>query len=212
LSATEPLKWNDGRLLTLSAGQAAKCETLVTGQLYAVLLYNTSQIDVDAIVTVVWSNSVPPSKVTVHGSTGDGAAAYFVFVSGTDTNFISISLSPEAAATITAFIVSVSMPSNTEGLNNAELPNSGQFQSFNKYDRYYMEPATGWRSVYIQNKVTQFICLQMVQTKATVIVVNMGSGLADGQVTVFGPTAKGDGAVIIDKIDYQNYHMDIQEN
>jgi hypothetical protein len=66
--------------------------------------------------------------------------------------------------------------------------------------------------VYIQNKVTQFICLQMVQTKATVIVVNIGAGLADGQVTVFGPTAKGDGAVIIDKIDYQNYHMDIQEN
>ena len=59
---TEPFNWNDGRLITLTGGQAAKCENLIKGQIYAVLIYNISQFDVAANVTVVWSNEVPPSK------------------------------------------------------------------------------------------------------------------------------------------------------
>jgi hypothetical protein len=210
LSATEPVNWNDGRLITLSAGQTAKCEGLAKEQLYAVLIYNTSQTDVDAAVTVIWSNQVPPSKVIAPGSTGDGAAARFLFVSGTDTEFISISLSPGTAASITAFIVSVSMPSDTQGLNNAELPGDGQFYPFAKYDRYYTESYSGWRSVTIENRLTQFICLQIVQTTATVIVVNKGSGLADGQVNLFGPSANQNGTVNIQQVNYQSYQTYIQ--
>ncbi|HEX8367280.1 MAG TPA: hypothetical protein VF604_01815 [Pyrinomonadaceae bacterium] len=212
LSATEPVNWDDGRLIVLSAGQTAKCENLVKDQLYALLLYNTSQIDVDAVVTVVWSNDVPPSKVTVRGSTSDGAPANFVFVSGADTDFVSISLSAGTTAGVTAFIVSVSMPLNTEGLNNAVLPGDGQFQSFAKYDRYYTQSYSGWRSVKIQNQFTQFICLQILQSAATVIVVNLGSGIADGQVSIFGPTANAAGTVVIDQNTYQSYDANIQGN
>lgn len=216
LSFTEPLNWDDGRLIVLSAGQTAKCENLVKDQLYAVLIYNTSQIDVDAVVTVVWSNEVPPSKVTVPGTTSDGAPANFVFVSGDDTNFVSISLSAGTAASITAFIVSVSMPSNTEGakdkvqVNSAVLPGDGQFHPFAKYDRYYTVAYPGWRSVKIQNQLTQFICLQILQNIAKVIVVNLGSGIADGQVCMFGPTANKTGTVKICKTTYQSYSADIQ--
>lgn len=212
LSATEPLNWDDGRLIVLIAGQTAKCENLVKDQLYAVLIYNTSQIDVDAAVTVVWSNEVPPSKVTVPGTTSDGAPANFVFVSGADTTFVSISLSAGTAASITAFIVSVSMPLNTEGLSNAALPGDGQFYPFAKYDRYYTISYPGWRSVRIQNQLTQFICLQILQNNATVIVVNLGSGIADGQICMLGPTANETGTVEIDQNTYQTYDADIQGN
>jgi hypothetical protein len=215
LSATEPLNWDDGRLIVLSAGQTAKCENLVKDQLYAVLLYNTSQIDVNAVVTVVWSNTVPPSQVTVPGTTSDGAPANFVFVSGADTDFVSISLSAGTAATVTAFIVSISMPLNTtsktdtNGLNNAVLPGDGQFHSFGKYDRYYTQQYSGWRSVKIQNLSTQFICLQILKSSAKVVVVNLGSGIANGQVSIFGPTANQTGTVLIDQNTYQNYTANI---
>ena len=211
-SATNLLNWNDGRLVNLSAGQTAKCENLVKGQLYALLLYNSSQTDVDAAVTVVWSNDAPPSTVTVRGSSGDGGPATFVFVSGSDTGFVSISLSPKSAASITAFIVSISMPLNTNGLNSSELVSDGQFHPFDKYDRYYAGAYSGWRSVTVENEFNQFICLQMLESTATVIVVNLGSGLANGQVTMFGPTAEAAGTVTIDKVDLQSYEVNIQGN
>lgn len=212
LSATGLLNWNDGGLIILSAGQTAKCENLVKDQIYAILLYNTSQTDVGAAVTVVWSNDFPPSTVTVRGSTDGGGPANFVFVSGSDSEFVSISLGPSTAASITAFIVSISMPLNTNGLNSAVLPSDGQFHPFDKYDRYYTESATGWRSVTIENKLTQFICLQILESTATVVVVNVGSGLADGQVNKFGPTVNEAGTVEIDEISYQSYQVNIQGN
>lgn len=192
-------------MVILSAGQAAKCENLVKDQLYAVLVYNSSQIDVDAVVTVVWSNQVPPSKVTVRGSTGEGAPASYLFVSGTDSDFISVSLGPNSEASITAFIVSLSMPLNTTGINSAGLAYAADFQPFNKYDRYYMEAGSGWSSVTIQNPTTQFICLQMFGNNAMVVVVNKGSQPVDQLVNKFGPTASKDGIVSINEIDIQSY-------
>jgi hypothetical protein len=212
LSATNLINWNDGRLVTLSAGQAARCENLVKDQLYAVLIYNSSQIDVDAAVTVVWSNQVPPSKVTVRGSTGEGAPASYLFVSGADSDFISISLGPNSEASITAFIVSISMPLNTTGLNSAVLALGTDFHSFNKYDRYYMEAGTGWSNVTIDNPTAQFICLQMNASNATVIVVNMGSQPVDELVNKFGPTATKVGTVLIDERAIQSYQNYIPGN
>lgn len=212
LSDTEPFNWNDGRFITLTGGQAAKCANLVKDQLYAVLIYNISQIEVAAIVTVVWSNTDPPSKVTARGTTGDNAPACFLFVSGTDTDFISISLAPDSPATIETFIVSVSMPLNPKGINNAELQNDGQFYPFQKFDRYYIETDAGWRGISIQNLNNQFICLQMIEDKATVIVVNTGSGIADGQVNMFGPAANQSGTVQIKNVNFQTYTANIQGN
>lgn len=199
-------------MVTLSAGQAARCENLVKDQLYAVLIYNSSQIDVDAAVTVVWSNQVPPSKVTVRGSTGEGAPASYLFVSGADSNFISISLGPGSEASITAFIVSISMPLNTAGLNSAALAYDTNFQPFNKYDRYYMEAGTGWSSVTIENPTTQFICLQMFGSNAMVIVVNKGSQPVDQLVNKFGPTASKNGIVVINEVDIQSCQNNIPGN
>lgn len=207
-----PFNWDDGRLITLTYGQTAKCANLVKNQIYAVLIYNVSQVEIAAYVTVVWSNAVLPSTVTVRGTTGDNAPASFLFVSGTDTDFISISLPPGSQATIQAFIASVSMPSNTTGINNAELPNDGQFHPFPKYDRYYIESDPGWRSISIQNLVNQFICLQMVEDAATIIVVNKGSGIADGQINMFGPTANQSGTVQIENVNIQTYLGNIQGN
>lgn len=212
MSDTVPINWDDGRLITLTGGQAAKCASLTTNQIYAVLIYNISQIEISAIVTVVWSNSVPPSKVTVRGTTGDNASASFLFVSGNDTDFISISLAPGTQATVEMFIASVSMPLNTKGINNAELANDGQFYPFPKYDRYYIESDAGWQGISIQNLNNQFICLQMVENAAVVIVVNKGLGIADGQVNLFGPAANQSGTVQIESVTIQTYSANIQGN
>ena len=209
---TVPFNWDDGRLITLTRGQTAKCANLVKNQIYAVLIYNVSQIEIAALVTVVWSNAVLPSTVTVRGTTGDNAPASFLFVSGTDTDFISISLAPESQATIQAFIASVSMPLNTNGINNAELPNDGQFHPFQKYDRYYIESDPGWRSISIQNLDNQFICLQLVEDAATIIVVNKGLGITDGQVNKFGLTANQPDTVKIENVNLQTYSNNIQGN
>ena len=196
----------------MTGGQAAKCVNLVKDQIYAVLIYNVSQIDIAAIVTVVWSNTVPPSKVMARGTTGNNAPPSFLFVSGTDTDFISISLAPGSQATIETFIASVSMPLNTKGINNAELPNDSQFYPFQKYDRYHIESDTGWRLISIKNLNNQFICLQMTESAAMVIVVNTGLGITDGQVNKFGPTANQSGTVQIESVTNQTYSGNIQGN
>ena len=56
-------------------------------------------------------------------------------------------------------------------------------------------PLPARRGATIENKLNQFICLQILETTATVIVVNKGSGIADGQVSIFGTTANKPGTV-----------------
>ena len=183
----------------------------MAGQLYAVLLYNSSQADIAAELTVVWSNLVPPLKVTVPGTTADAAPANFLFVSGNDTSFVSISLGPAESATVEAVVISVSMPTNTAGITSAELPNDGQFHAYSKYTRYYTESATGWRNVTIQSPVTQFVSLKIVESAATVLVVNYATTVS-GRVNLLGPTANLAGTVNIEYVSYQKYETYLPGN
>ncbi len=193
------INWNDGRLIKLSAGDTAKCEGLRKKQLYAVLLYNTSPIDINAIVTVVWSNDVPPQQVTVLGTKNDQGTANFVFISGDDSRFISIALLQSAGqAEITALLVSITMPLNDQGINNIELTGDGNLYPFQKFDRYYTKIKKGWSNIIISNPVNQFISLQITKEQAIVIVVNEGVGLRDGQITKLGDVANKEGIVTID--------------
>jgi hypothetical protein len=104
------------------------------------------------------------------------------------------------------------MPANTTGLTNSVLPSDGQFHPFDKYDRYYAESVTGWQGVTFENELTQFICVQMFETTATVFVINAGSGLAEGQVAIFGPTANQTETVVIKPVNYQSYEAYIPGN
>jgi len=208
--AASQINWNGGQRITLKSGDTATCTTLRPGQLYGIFIYNSAQNDNTATVNVVWSNSQPPAQITVPGTTANAGLASMGFVSGTDTQTISVSVPANSGiAQVDAWLGSVSMPTNTSGLNNSPLQSNGEPYPFNKYTRYYSVPPSKWMSLTIVSTITQFISCQFRAEKATVFVVNETSnGLLKGQVTTIGPTASEPNAVTITPSQIQS----IQEN
>ena len=142
------IDWNGGELITLNPGDTATCAGgLNTGQIYAIFLYNSAGNDANAPVNVVWSNSQPPVPVTVPGTTANQGLAALCFVSGDDTNTVSISLGQSSSGTqVQAFLGSVKMPVNTSGVQNVALPIDGQNHSFRAFTRFFAVPQSHWYS------------------------------------------------------------------
>lgn len=210
--AASQLNWNGGQRITLKAGDTATCTVLRPDQLYGIFIYNSAQNDNNAAVNVVWSNSQPPCQITVPGTTANAGLASMGFVSGTDTQTISVSLpSNSGIAQVDLWLGSVSMPTNTVGLNNQPLQANGDPVPFNKYTRYYAVPPSKWMNLTIASTITQFISCQFRQDKATVFVVNETSnGLLKGQITKMGPTASETGAITITTSQIQSITENLQ--
>ena len=208
------INWNGGQRITLQAGETATCTTLNPGQLYAIFMYNSTQNDTNGTVNIVWSNSQPPKSVTVPGTTANAGLASVAFVSGTDTQTVSVSLATNAGiAQIDIWLGSVSMPIDTSGLNNEPLPIDGNPHDFNKYTRYFAVPPSSWQQLTIVSAITQFISVQFTEAKAVVYVVNETSnGLLPNQVTSMGPTASAAGTVTINAVTIQSVQGFLQGN
>ena len=206
------INWNGGQRITLRAGDTATCTTLRPGQLYGIFVYNSAQNDNSAEVTVVWSNSQPPVPITVPGTTANAGLASMGFVSGSDTQTVSVSLGSNAGiAQVEIWLGSVSMPTDTSGLNNQKLPIDGNPHEFNKYRRYFSVPPSSWHRLTLVSKITQFVSCQFREQKATVFVLNQTSnGLLPGQVTTMGPTASAEGAVTITGVTSQSTSENLQ--
>lgn len=206
------INWNGGQRITLRAGDTATCTTLNPGQLYAIFMYNSTQNDTNGTVNIVWSNSQPPVKATIPGTTANAGLASIAFVSGTDTQTVSVSLPTNAGiAQIDLWLGSVSMPIDTSGLNNQPLPIDGNPHDFNKYTRYYAVPPSSWQQLTIVSAITQFLSVQFREAKAIVYVVNETSnGLLPGQVQSMGPTAQAAGAVAINGVTIQSVQGNLQ--
>ncbi|HYQ53653.1 MAG TPA: hypothetical protein VES70_24865 [Pseudomonas sp.] len=206
------INWNGGQRITLGSGDVATCTTLRPGQLYGVFIYNSAGNDNNADVNLVWSNSQPPCQMTIPGTTANAGLASIGFVSGTDTQTISLSVPPNSGiGQVEAWIGSVSMPTNTAGLNNQPLPANGEQVPFNKYTRYYAVPPSKWMKLTIVSTINQFISCQFRQDKAVVFVVNETSnGLLSGQVQCMGPTAKEQGTVNITTSSTQSINENLQ--
>jgi hypothetical protein len=206
------MNWNGGQRIVLRAGDTATCTNLRPKQLYGIFIYNSAGNDNTADVKVVWSNHEKPVSITVPGTTANAGLASMGFVSGTDTQTVSVSLAADAGiAQVEIWLGSVSMPINTSGLTNLPLPADGDQRSFNKYCRYYAVPASNWHTLNIVSTITQFISCQFRAQQATVFVVNETSvGLLDGQVTTIGPTASQQGAVLISSSNLQSISEDLQ--
>ncbi|QBF26843.1 hypothetical protein EXN22_14500 [Pseudomonas tructae] len=204
--------WNGGQRLTLKGGDTATCTTLQPGQLYGIFIYNSAQNDKDATVNVVWSNSQPPCSITVPGTTANAGLASMGFVSGTDTQTVSVSIPTNSSLSqVEIWLGSVGMPTNTAGLSNQQLQANGDQYPFNKYNRYYAVPPSKWMNLTIASTITQFISCQFREAQATVFVVNETSnGLLPKQVTKMGPTASEDGAVTIKSTSIQNISYNLQ--
>lgn len=208
------INWNGGQRITLRAGDTATCTTLNPGQLYAIFMYNSTQNDTNGTVNIVWSNSSPPVKATIPGTTANAGLASLAFVSGTDTQTVSVSLPTNAGiAQIDLWLGSVSMPIDTSGLTNEPLPIDGNQHDFNKYTRYYAVPPSSWQQLTIVSAITQFLSVQFTSSKAIVYVVNeTSSGLLAGQVQSMGPTASAAGTVTTSAVTIQSVQGYLQGN
>jgi hypothetical protein len=171
------INWNDGRLINMVPGDTATADgSLNARQLYGLFFYNSAGNDASADVTVVWSNSQPPVTVTVPGTTANQGLASVLFVSGNDTNTVSAALlQGQPGVQIQAFICSVKMPVNTDGINNLSLPADGKMHSFTKFTRYYTVAASHWYAARLQSNINQFIAVQFAEQAAKVYVVNQTS-------------------------------------
>ncbi|AKF85862.1 hypothetical protein MFUL124B02_17750 [Myxococcus fulvus 124B02] len=204
-------QWNDGRILTLNPGDTASCVGgLNQQQLYALFFYNSAQNDTGATLNVVWSNSQPPVPVQVPGTTGRLGLASLLFVSGNDTNSVSLSMSQnQPGAQVQCFIGSVKMPTNTAGINNAPLEADGQLHPFKAFTRYFAVPQSHWYQGQLQSNVNQFISVQFLQQSALVNVVNC---LVDPSPTLYfaGPTAPSQ--VKVQTVPTQTLQWNLQGN
>ncbi len=167
----DTLNWDGGQRLGLQVGQTATCTTL-TNQLYAIFLYNENGADKDIRINVTGSNQTAPLSVTVPGTTAGQGLASIVLVDGGSTSSISVNVDLNAPAGVDAWIGSLSMPTNTSGLQNRSLPTDGSKQPFDKYVRYYAIPASHWYELSLNSSVNQFFSVQFTQGKITVFCVN----------------------------------------
>lgn len=168
------INWNQGQLITMAPGDTAICSgALNQGQIYGLFFYNSAQNDASTVVTVVGSNSQLPVTLTVPGTTANQGLAAICFVYGGDTSSVTASIGQgQPGGKITAFICSVKMPTNTSGISNMQLPMNGQPQSFNYFNRFYCVPASNWYQAQITSNIKQFMCVQFVESQATVYIVN----------------------------------------
>ncbi|AXT60896.1 hypothetical protein D1816_11240 [Aquimarina sp. AD10] len=168
------INWNNGRLIELGEGDTATSNgSLNNGQLYCLFFYNAAGNDASTTLQVVWSNSQPPVSVTVPGTTMNQGLAALCFIDGSQTNTVSIAITNgNQGAKIQAFIGSVKMPIDTNGINNKKLPLNGENQSFEKFTRFYAVPESHWYSGQIQSNINQFTAVQFAERSAEVIIVN----------------------------------------
>ncbi|HEV2960979.1 MAG TPA: hypothetical protein VG649_04075, partial [Candidatus Angelobacter sp.] len=120
--------------------QTAKCGTLIPGQIYAALFYNAAQNQQNTTVQVALGNKhVKP--VVVPGTTANQGLAAVALFTGSDSTVVSASVLVGAGTpTIEAWLGSVSMPTDTSGIDNKPLPPDGQFHEFGKAVRYFAVP------------------------------------------------------------------------
>lgn len=168
------INWNNGRLIELNQGDTATSTgSLNNGQLYCLFFYNAAGNDASTVLNIVWSNSQPPVQVTVPGTTMNQGLAALCFVNGSQTNTVSVAITNgNQGAKIQAFIGSVKMPLDTEGINNTKLELNGEEQAFKKFTRFYAVPESHWYSARIQSNINQFTSVQFSESKAQVYIVN----------------------------------------
>ncbi|MGI9402462.1 MAG: hypothetical protein ACR2O0_14500 [Rhizobiaceae bacterium] len=170
-AASNTIDWNGGQRTFIEVGQTATCQSL-TSQLYAIFLYNENDADKDIQINVTGSNQTVPMSVTVPGTTAGEGLASIVLVDGSQTSSISVNVDTTAPAGIDAWIGILSMPTDTAGLSNKELPADGVPQPFSKYCRYYAVPASHWYNLTLKSNINQFFSVQFTQNIVTVFCVN----------------------------------------
>lgn len=188
--------WNSGQMMCdQKVGTILSCSTLNSGQIYAMFLYNSAGADT-SIQVQASINNVNPTWITIPGTTANQGLASLVFFSGNDGMTVNLVIPNNAqngnvqTGSITAWLGSVSMPTNTTGFNNYPLPTNGQPQSFNQLNRWYAVPSSTWWTYGINGNGLQLITVMFTENSAIVNVVNNPGSFAIPVVYTIGNTIK----------------------
>ncbi|PRQ63694.1 hypothetical protein [Vibrio sp. V01_P9A10T6] len=166
------IDWDDGRLIELEEGQTASCTSLVSDQMYCVVVYNLSQHDRNVELTATWSNQKPPATLIVPGTTAGEGNASLILISGSDTSTISLSITQGNGGKLECWLISTSMPTNFQGLESKELLADGGAYHLPKQLIYHSVMNSGWSNLTIINKQTQSFVIQVSSQQLIIFVVN----------------------------------------
>jgi hypothetical protein len=136
--------WNGGNRLAISQGNSLQAVNSIVNPINVAFIYNSTQAAQAVPVDFVGANQYF-QQVVVPQTTGNAGSAALLTFSGPGNGgsaSLTATLDPSAGggAQAQAWLGSQSMPTNTSGLNNANLPADGEGYSFNKYARYYFVP------------------------------------------------------------------------
>lgn len=136
--------WNGGNRLVVSEGNPLQCLNSIVNPINVAFLYNTTQAAQEVPIDMVGANQYYQQIKLAQTTGNQGSAALLTFSgpgNGGSAN-LTATLDPQAGngAQAEAWLGSQSMPTNTSGLNNNNLPDDGERYAFNKYSRYYFVP------------------------------------------------------------------------
>lgn len=189
--------WNTGQVVyNQGVGTNLSCSNLNQGQIYALFLYNSANNDANLQVQVSINNA-QPTWITVPGTTAGQGLASIVLFSGNDGSTVNLVIPNNSqngnvqTGSVTAWLGSVSMPTNTSGLNNNFLPTNGQAQSFNQLNRWFAVPTSTWWTYGITGGANvQFITVMFTENSAIVNIVNNPGTFAVPVIYTIGNTIK----------------------
>ncbi len=136
--------WNGGNRLTVSQGNPLQAVNAIVNPINVAFLYNSTQAAQAVPVDFVGNNQYF-QQVAVPQTTGNAGSAALLTFSGPNNGGsanLTATIDPSAGsgAQAQSWLGGQSMPINTSGLNNVNLPANGQGNSFNQYSRYFFVP------------------------------------------------------------------------
>ncbi|MBJ9966934.1 hypothetical protein LGM43_04750 [Burkholderia seminalis] len=152
--------WNGGNRLVVSQSNPLQCVNSIVNPINVAFLYNTTQAAQEVPVDFVGANQYF-QQVKVAQTTGNqGSAALLTFSGPSNGGSASLTatLDPQAGsgAQAEAWLGSQSMPVNTTGLSNNNLPANGERYAFNKYSRYYFVPGAQRYVLSVSSGISAF--------------------------------------------------------
>lgn len=164
--------WKDGRLLTLGDGQTATAKELVKKQIHGFFFWNKEEGGKGGRVKVVWANDKKPEIVPVppHNAS-DPLPASVLFVSGSESQRVSVTPSTAKSSEVCCLVCSLSMPNNTDGIDNQELL-AGESMPFLGVSRFWSVPASSPHRATIESSGMELTVVRFRAEQATVIVLN----------------------------------------
>lgn len=169
--------WNGGNRLTISTGNAAQCVNSIVNPINVAFLYNSTQAAQAVPVDFTGANQYF-TQVAVPQTTGNQGSAAILTFSGPKNNgsaSLTATIDPGTSASAQAdvWLCSQAMPTNTAGLNNNNLPATGQSFPFGKYSRYYFVPAAQRYILTVTSGVNAFYFAVLNSTgQVTIYVLN----------------------------------------